>query len=330
MIDPDLPQLAPELRKLFFHLWADRPKSCYPPHAFKRIVDEIDPSFKDFQANDAKDFVNFIIMRLHEELNFIDNSFSNTTNITLPKQPINQYDSSQVLQCYMYDFQKNLQSIISANFYGTNHVESECQNCKMQNFQIGQNIPIIKYNYQNYFFINFPLEEVRKYIVSDQMLYMKYINMGINPQNEVNLIDCFYYYQRDEVIYGHCDRCNNDNALTITRTNLFTIPNYLIILINRGRGSQLDTKLNFPEILYTDEFVINPSGQYILYGVLKHFGDDSSSDHFAAYCRSPIDNLWYFYNDAFVTPINENEKGKIQDIGLTYILFYKKMKQKLK
>ena len=93
-------------------LWADKPKSCYAPYTFKNLVGQIDPLFQNFEANDAKDFVNFIIMRLHEELNFVDNSFSNKCNISLPQQPINKYDSNQVLQSYIYDFQMNYNSII--------------------------------------------------------------------------------------------------------------------------------------------------------------------------------------------------------------------------
>ena len=158
------------------------------------------------------------------------------------------------------------------------------------------------------------------------MLYMNYMNMGININNEVNLIDCFNYYQKDDIIIGYCDRCCNDNAQIISRTKLFTIPNYLIILLNRGKGIQFNIKINFPEILNTNGIAINP-GNYLLYGVVKHFGDSSSCGHFAAYCRSPIDNCWYFYNDAIVTPINENEKARIQENGLTYILFYKHLKK---
>ena len=70
---------------------------------------------------------------------------------------------------------------------------------------------------------------------------------------------------------------------------------------------------------------INSNDNYILYGVVKYFRDNSSSGHFAAYCRSPVDNLWYFYNDEIVTLISEQEKTIIQNNGLTYILFYRKI-----
>jgi ubiquitin C-terminal hydrolase len=326
MADETAPQLSPNFRILINHLWRNQPKSYYAPYEFKKIVGLIDPLFKNFEANDAKDFVNFIIMRLHDELNFVDNTFTNKCNLPEPGDNINPYDRQQVLNCYVYDFQMNLNSIISNIFYGTLQGEFECQNCKMQLFQMGQNMPIVKYNFQNYFFINFPLEEVRKFVASNQMLYMSYMNMGMNPNTEVNLIDCFSYYQKDEYMLGYCERCNNNNAQIISRTKLFNFPTYLIILLNRGKGIQFNIKINFPEFLDTNQIVLNPNGIYQLYGVVKHFGDNSSSGHFTAYCRSPVDNCWYFYNDAIVTPINEQEKYKIQENGLTYILFYRQYK----
>ena len=160
------------------------------------------------------------------------------------------------------------------------------------------------------------------------MLYMNYMNMGININNEVNLIDCFNYYQKDDIIIDYCDRCGNHKAQIISRTKLFTIPNYLIILINRRIGVQFNIKINFPEILNTNGVVINQMRNYLLYGVVKYFEYNSSSGQFAAYCRSPIDNCWYFYNDAIVTPINENEKSEIQEKGLTFSFFYKLIKNK--
>jgi len=324
MADPSQPQLCIEFQNLIMNLWTGPAKSYYAPRNFKKTVGKIDSLFENFEANDAKDFVNFIIMRLHEELNFVDSSFCNKSNLSPPSFPINQYNCNQVLQSYLYDFQMNYNSIISTYFYGTTQGEFECQNCKNNLFLMGQNIPNIKYNYESYFFINFPLDEVRKFIMSNQMLYMKYMNYGMNPNKEVSLFDCFIYHQREECIFGYCDRCGNNNAQLISKTRLFTLPIYLIILLNRGKGIEFNIKINFPEYLDTNQLAMNPNGQYILYGVVKHFGDNSSSGHFASYCRSPIDNSWYFYNDAIVAPINETEKGTIQENGLTYILFYKK------
>ncbi len=322
MNESDEPSLVIEYLKLVRHLWCDPPKSAYPPHEFKKAIGKIDSLFKDFEANDAKDFVNFMVMRLHDELNGVDSHLTKQNNLIPPPNILNPYDQNQVLQSYLYEFQINFNSFISNCFYGTTQGEFECQNCKMQIYQTGQNLPLVKYNYQTFFFLNFPLNEVSKYILSNQMLYMKYMNSGINPSSVVNLIDCFYYYQKDEILSCYCDRCFNNNAQVLTRTKLYVAPIYLILLFNRGKGIQYNIKITFPETLDTNGLFVNPSGLYQLYGVVKHYGDSSASGHFTAYCRSPIDRQWYYYNDAMVTPVNEQDKYQIQENGLTYMLFY--------
>ena len=320
------PSLVIEYLKLIRHLWCDPPKSRYAPREFKEKIGKIDPLFKNFEANDAKDFVNFMVMRMHEELNGADNSLLKQANLVEPPMPINPYNQGQVLQSYLYEFQINFNSFISNCFYGTTQGEFECQNCKMRMYQTGQNMPLIKYNYQTFFFLNFPLDEVRKFILSNQMLYTKYMNSRIDPNVAVNLIDCFYYFQKDDILDCYCERCQINNAKVISRTKLFVAPSYLIILLNRGKGREFNIKLMFPEEFDTNGIFINPSGIFELYGVVKHFGESGSSGHFTAYCRSPIDHQWYFYNDDTVTPVKEQEKYQMQEIGLTYMLFYQKKK----
>ena len=322
----DEPSLVIEYLKLIRHLWCDPPKSSYAPREFKEKIGKIDPLFKNFEANDAKDFVNFMVMRMHEELNGVDNSLLKQANLVEPPMPINPYNQTQVLQSYLYEFQINFNSFISNCFYGTTQGEFECQNCKMRLYQAGQNMPLIKYNYQTFFFLNFPLDEVRKFVLSNQMLYTKYMNSGVNPNVAVDLIDCFYYHQKDELLDCYCERCQSNNAKVISRTRLFVAPSYLIILLNRGKGRQFNIKINFPEEFDTNGIFINPSGIFQLYAVVKHFGESGSSGHFTAYCRSPIDNCWYFYNDDIVSPVGPQDMYQISDIGLTYMLFYQKKK----
>ena len=322
----DEPSLVIEYLKLIRHLWCDPPKSFYAPLEFKEKIGKIDPLFKNFEANDAKDFVNFMVMRMHEELNGADNSLLKQANLVEPPMPINPYNQQQVLQSYLYEFQINFNSFISNCFYGTTQGEFECQNCKMRLYQSGQNMPLIKYNYQTFFFLNFPLDEVRKFILSNQMLYTKYMNSRVNPNEAVDLIDCFYYHQKDELLDCYCERCQSSNAKVISRTRLFVAPSYLIIILNRGKGRQFNIKINFPEEFDTNGIFINPSGIFQLYAVVKHFGESGSSGHFTAYCRSPIDNCWYFYNDDMVSPVGPQDMYQIRDIGLTYMLFYQKKK----
>jgi ubiquitin C-terminal hydrolase len=73
----------------------------------------------------------------------------------------------------MKDFTSKNQSIISDLFYAMNCSITECTNC-----------PAKLYNYQIYFFIIFPLEEVRKFKLSNQLTFNNN-NMFFNNNNNV-------------------------------------------------------------------------------------------------------------------------------------------------
>ena len=55
-------------------------------------------------------------------------------------------------------------------------------------------------------------------------------------------------------------------------------------------------------------------------------GESGASGHFIAYCRSPIDNQWYKYNDSLVECIG-NFYNDIHNFGVPYILFYESQNQ---
>ena len=154
------------------------------------------------------------------------------------------------------------------------------------------------------------------------MLYTRYVSSRVDPNVSVDLYDCFCYYQKDDLLDCYCERCQINNAKVISRTKLFVAPSYLIILLNRGKGRQFNIKITFPDELDTKGIFINSNGKFQLYAVVKHFGESGSSGHFTAYCRSPIDQAWYFYNDATVTPVDQQGLYEMREIGLTYMLFY--------
>ena len=179
--------------------------------------------------------------------------------------------------------------------------------------------PLIKYNYENFFFLEFPLDEVRKYKCMQN-------NMNINYQNikEVDLIDCFKYNCKQNEIEGYCEKCGSDNAKIFNINRIYSGPNILVLIFNRGKGLQYDIKINFPSELNVSQIFLNYNKPvYELIGVLKHLGDSSASGHFIAYCKSPIPqfrNNWYCFNDK--TVVEANDLKTIHDVGHTYILFY--------
>ena len=265
----------------------------------------MNPLFQGIAANDSKDLVNFIIMTLHEELNEANNNIPNNNNIF-----IDQRDQQLVYNMFINNFKAKNNSIISNLFYAINCNITQCGGCPNQTF-----------NYQTYFFIVFPLEEVRKFKFGDNYLYNSKI---------VDIDDCFKYDRKVNYMTGdnamYCNYCKR-NCNSSMQTILITGPQILILLLNRGKGKEFDVKINCVEFLDLSSYIQNfDSGVYYnLIGVITHLGDSGMSGHFIAYCRDPIFRNWYKFNDAIVTPVVDFKKEVI-DFAMPYLLFYEKQK----
>ena len=122
----------------------------------------------------------------------------------------------------------------------------------------------------------------------------------------------------------YCNNCKQQLPASYI-TKLFTIPEILIIVLNRGKGIEFNVKLEFSDELNLINFVeFNDFGFiYKLIGVVTHLGESGASGHFIAYCKSPIDGEWYKYNDDLVTKVY-NFKQEIIDYAMPYILFFQK------
>ena len=282
--------------------------------------------FSLYEAGDAKDFIIYILERMHNELKQpLKNKF---WKIEPKDQQLNQYDKNNAFIHFLDEFQ-NETSIISDLFYGFNETTNVCQYCKNFYNSQGQSEPIC-YNYGIYNILIFPLEEVKKY--RNQMLSFNNMNLNMgnmnNMNNMVSMFECFYFNQKSDYFTGdnknYCNICKQlyDSVYT---SKIFTSPNVLIIILNRGKGNVYKIKLDFGLQMDISDFVLLKDGKqiYNLYGVITHLGKSGPDAHFIASCKSPVDNKWYRYNDAFVDPINDLKKEVI-DYGKPYILFYEK------
>ena len=294
--------------------YLNKNNDSYAPKDFKTKISTKNDLFKGVAANDAKDLVNFLIMTLHEELNTADKKILNTN-------AINQDQRNQQLMFNLFtqDFVNNNKSIISDLFYGVNYNIVQCNGCMARSF-----------NYQTYFFFDFPLEEIR--IFKSQNNYNNNFNYNMNfNNNEVNIYDCFLYDQRINYMVGEnamfcnfCKRQCNSQMCTILAFG----PEIIIIILNRGQGIQYKVKVNFDEQLNLYNFIeYKDTGvNYQLVGVVTHLGGSDMSGHFIAYCKNPISNTWYQYNDSIVNEVNQaNFKAEVIDYAMPYLLFYQKV-----
>ena len=165
-------------------------------------------------------------MTLHEELNEIKKNPDLSNNC----QIIDQTNHDMVLQYFLQNFDQENKSIISDLFYAINETSTQCSNCKQ-----------IKYNFQNYFFLIFPLEEIRKFKIQKLINSINQNMMDMNPfafqQNQlndiqsVNIDDCFQYNEKTEFVTGenamYCNICHNQFSAYYT-TKLYCGPEILI------------------------------------------------------------------------------------------------------
>jgi hypothetical protein len=154
-----------------------------------------------------------------------------------------------------------------------------------------------------------------------------------NAGTPVTLENCFEYYQEKEFLSNanqiYCNNCRIMSNAT-TGNKLFTCPQVMTIILNRGKGLEFKVDFEYPPSINIDKYVIlEPSYgttyKYELIGVLSHYGESSMSGHFIAHCKSPVDGKWYCYNDAIVTPTDmprSQNNGNFD--GIPYVLFYQR------
>ena len=303
--------MANEYHKLILNLWdKNKNKKSYSPYSFKEALSKANPLFAGIAANDSKDLINFLLEKLHQELNIVKSSPATNNNNYLNSQQ-DQINEQKMLTLFLQEFNEKFNSPISNLFYGVMETKSQWTGCN-----------IIKYNFQVYSFLEFPLQQVNQYCFSKGRRFLVN-NDGSNP--DVNLYECFEYYEKIDLMEGenqmHCNICKRlFNAYY--STTLYSTPCHLIINLNRGKGAIYECKVNFPEQLNLFNFVTFKDGFTVfeLYAVICHLGPSSMSGHFVAYCKNKTNNKWYLFNDGLVSLCTKNYQ--YQD-GMPYILFYR-------
>ena len=358
-------QLSPIYLKLIQKLWDKKGAKSFSPNEFMNTIEKMNPLFKKGQAGDSKDFIIFILEQIHKELkskisknynvvqplnqydrdnafNYFLNDFTKdcsiisdaffgfteTTNecLNCKKNYNSQYLKNPI--CYNYGIFNCLIFPLEEvkNYKNNMNYMNNMRNINyMNNMGYMNNIGYIN-NMSNMGSMN----NMNNMNNMGYMNNMNYVN-NINQENSVTLDDCFLYNQKTDLFTGenknYCNICKQlyDSYYT---SKIYSSPNYLILILNRGKNNIYNIKLYFSETIDITQFVVCNNGNqwiYNLYGVITHIGESGPNAHFVASCKSPVDNKWYRYNDAFVNPINDFQK-EIINFGTPYILFYQKDK----
>ena len=301
-------------------------RNIYDPKFICEIIFSLNNNFSPYYPNDAKDFLIFVIGKLHQELNKIG-LYQNINN-----DYYNIVKNDDPLSNFIKYFVSNYRSIISNVFNWTNQVKRTCSKCKSQIL-----------SYQTFPYLILDLENTRKSkYKSDKMSNEQEKNQkNINNDDDyisfkeyyskkenipIDLIDCIkYYYEKLNYFEFFCPYCNNFCSQT-SSNKIYSSPNIFIFILNRGKNNIHSVKMNYPPKLEISDYIESDKtpSNYELIGVITHLGLSGPGGHFIAFCKNPIDDKWYRYNDEKV------ESANIYDVhneGMAYILFYRFIKE---
>jgi len=296
-------ELTKEFNKLVNNLWKEKSgnKNYYTPTDFKNCISKMNPLFEGIAANDSKDLIIFLYETMHNEIN--------------KKDQFQKINAADELSLFRNDYYSKNSSFLIKTFYFEIQSDMTCKSCGFNKSS---------YNIAN--IIIFPLEKIREYKTSR-------CKDGFAA---VTLEDCFVHYQVEELLCGsnqiYCNNCKQMADAT-TKNILFTSPEVITIILNRGKGLEFDVNFEYPLVLDIDKYVIqkegNDNNKYELICVLSHYGESSMSGHFIAFCKSPVDDKWYCYNDAIVTQSEDPRQQSSGNLdGIPYVLYYQKVKHK--
>jgi len=148
------------------------------------------------------------------------------------------------------------------------------------------------------------------------------IKKNPNGFEKVKLEDCFEHFQEKEILSGtnqiYCNQCSQMSNAS-NGNQLFTLPEVMTIILNRGKGIEFDVNFVYPLRLNVDRFVLDKeckNNDYELIAVLSHIGPSGMAGHFIAICKSP-NNRWYIYNDALVNECEDprNINNDMKDVS---------------
>ena len=252
--------LSLSFKELIENLWPDKidsSKKDYPPNDFKETIAKMNPLFQGIAACDAKDLVNFIIMTLSIELSEGKNAKF------VEYSQIGNSSQNYMKEKFMKEFELNNITIISNLFYGINYNKSQCTKCYKE-----------VVNYQLYFFLIFPLEEVRKYIYQDQptqnnsMNANMMMNLNLNKNNSQPMIMNQPYYNQ----YGF-NQIPNSMSVGPNNMNMMGMNNYMnnqYMMPQQGvypnNFNQYPMNMGMPNQFNNMMSYQNPNNNYIMPG----------------------------------------------------------------
>ena len=289
-------KLLPSFLSILKKLWTNDNTTIKSinPETFINKLKIISSSFNKDEENDIGELIIFLIEQIYSEAKEND-----------------EYKNNNV--SYIYDI----------FFGGKKELITECLTC------INNNQEKKFLEKKDLYYLMFKLNDVYDFL----------INNKIKETNKINIYDCLNYYESPKIIEQNgkeCDKCGNKEAFLIT-SNIKKCQNNLLVLLNKNFNNEEkneNIKFELNEIIDMKNYLKENENKekilYYLYAIicLNISFDENNKNiiHHVAFCKSPVDNMWYKYDDNIVEPINELE-NEVDKVGMPIALFYQKCEE---
>ena len=289
-------------------------RQSYNPNAFVKTLHELNPLFQNNENIELKEFINYLILKLHDELNIKKNNKSSKPSNENINKKMQIKSENDVLVDFLQNFTTKNNSIISKALYGISKYTFYCHQCQ-NSF----------YNFQCYSYLYFNLDKIMEYKQ----------NKHHREDVELNLNDCLDFYQKSETLIGDkglfCPSCLEQTESTSIK-NIYSTKNAIIFILDRNIGNNFNQcNIGFKETINLRDYVqYKKDGEkskekFFLGGVVNYVGDNYGNETYNAYIKMGKNNDWYCYDDENVY---QSSFQDIKNNGYPIILFYHKLKQK--
>ena len=260
----------------------------FSPNAFIYALCNLNSNFNSF-GNDPKDVLLDFLFYINKELLGDEQSF-------VLKNEIKKTEKFELFQYYKDEFKRS-QTIITELFGWFKQIEKTCSICNKKTYEF-----IIDTNFI------FNLKKICKDM----------------KRNYLSLKECFNYYFSDETKKFTCknEKCRTTINGGKISNKICVLPNYLIIILDRGKDDEINCNIDFDYDLdlddVTEEIEYKSNTKYKLLGATFLYGT-SGAGHTIAFCKH-FDGKYYIFDDTkyYERKLENLKKDK------PFIIFYEK------
>ena len=339
-----------QMAKLFTIMWRENCKIT--PKTLKHLSGECNSEFKGWQQNDSQELLNMFLDKIHEEtkekvkqynlspkMNEILKHKMNLIKI-LQNDDISRIEKKKIVENWKIYKKENIDHVAIFEIY-KKYIEDDKY--------IENGHSIITDLFTGLFLNRITCNKCN--FVSNKFEPFNNLQIGTPDNGKTTLEKNLKHFSKGEKLEGDEKyKCSNCKQLVEATKKIYIWepPEILIIQLKRFKNERLEygnhvyfkqSKTNsiieFPikDLELKDNYhEINRKKnlKYDLYAITEHIGScknirsRNNSGHYVSFCKNPINNKWYEFNDSTIKHIPDDDLKNEIITKNAYILYYEK------